>query len=152
MENTKVEPILLDTYLAAIKNSIGCDIFRNLYARVNGEKKDITENGNLSCAFYVSSILFLFKLTKEIHATVDGMMRDLRESGWVEINEPKAGCVLVWAKMDVSNNDYHKHIGFYIGDNKAVSNDSVSGKIAEHNWQFNSKRKMELVLTNPFLL
>ena len=57
----KVVPILIDSYIAIIKNSVGSQLFRNLYAKVNGKKIDITENGKLSCAFYVSSVLLLFK-------------------------------------------------------------------------------------------
>lgn len=91
----KVEPILIDTYLGAIKNSIGSKMFRNLYAKVDGKKVDITKNGNLSCAVFVSSILFLFKLIKGVHATVNGTIRDLKESGWIETKTPEIGCVLV---------------------------------------------------------
>jgi len=77
----KVDLILVKTYLAAIENSVGSKMFRNLYAKVNGKNKDITENGNLSCALYVSSLLYLFKLIKDIHATVSGTLGDLKRSG-----------------------------------------------------------------------
>src|SRR3989344_5072067 len=100
IKKQKVEPILMDTYLAIIKNSIGSKMFSNLYAKLDNKKLDITKNGNLSCAFYVSSILFLFKLVKEIHATVNGTLKDLKESGWTKIEKPRIGCVLIWRETD----------------------------------------------------
>ena len=64
MKKQKVIPILFDTYIVVIKNSVGSNIFRNSYAKVNGKKKDILKNGKVSCAFFVSSILALFPLFK----------------------------------------------------------------------------------------
>ena len=136
IKKQKVEPILMETYLRVIYNSTGSKIFKNLYAKVNGKKTDITQNGHLSCAFYVSSILFLFKLIREIHATVDGTAKDLRKSGWKEIKKPKLGSVLVWKEQrNIDDNKPHKHIGFYIGKAKAISNNSKYGYPTEHNWK-----------------
>jgi len=50
MNKTTVAPVLLDNYLAIVRNSIGSNLFRNLYAEVNGQRQDITNNGELSCA------------------------------------------------------------------------------------------------------
>jgi len=144
----KVTPILADTYLAVIKNSIGSEMFRNLYAEVNGQKTDITKNGDLSCAYYVSSVLYLFKLIGEIHATVRGTIKDLEKSGWVEVGKPKAGCVLVWKEMDFDGEDRHRHIGFYIGEEKAVCNDYKLGYPTEFNWKY---REIESILWHPKL-
>lgn len=147
-EKQKVAPLLNDTYLAVIKNSIGSKLFRNLYAKVDGKKIDIAEKGNLSCAIFVSSILFLFKLIKDVHATVNGTVRDLRESDWVEIKKPKISCVLVWEETDFGNGRLHKHIGFYIGKEKAISNNNKQGYPTKHDWKF---RKIEAMFWNPIL-
>ncbi len=148
---TKVIINLYKSYVSTIKNSIGSNLFQNLYATVDGKEVDITTNGNLSCAYYASSILLIFKLIKSVHATVDGTVRDLKEFGWVEIKEPKIGAVLVWEKVDFGNKQYHKHIGFYIGEEKAISNDQEKGCPNEHDWQFNGKRKIEAIFWNPKL-
>ena len=147
----KVILIIPDTYLAVIKNSIGSNLFRNLYAKVNGKKTDITANGELSCAFYVSSILLLFKFIKEGHATVDSTVKDLKQSGWKKIKKPKIGSIIVWEKKDFGNNNIHKHIGFFIGNNKAVSNSYKLCYPVEHHFIFNGKRKIELILWNQKL-
>ena len=139
---------MADTYIATVKNSIGSKMFRNLYAKVNGQKTDIVQNGNLSCAFYVSSILVLFKLIKEVHATVNGTVRDMKKSGWTETKKPKIGCVLVWQEADFTNGSLHKHIGFYMGNEKAISNNYKKGYPIKHDWKF---RKIELMLWHPDL-
>lgn len=147
----KITPLVFETYLAVIENSIGCKLFRNFYAKVGGKKVDIMRNGELSCAFYVSSILNLFKLISGVHGTVDSTVKDLKQSGWKIIKKPKQGSVLVWQKIDFGNNDVHKHIGFYIGDNQAVSNNYKMGSPVKHGWNFGAKRKVDLILWNPKL-
>lgn len=156
MKKQKVIPILFDTYIAVIENSVGSNIFRNLYAKVNGKKTDITENGNLSCALFVSSVIYWSKLIKNIHATVDGVVKDLEESGWKKVKKPRVGSVLVWEKNDFGSRNFHKHIGFYIGDGKAISNSSKLKQPTEHHWTFgNTKnkpmRKIESIFWNKKL-
>lgn len=147
-----VVPILYDSYLAVIKNSIGSNLFRNYYAEVNGVKTDIIKNGELSCAFFVSSVLILFKLIKEgLHMTVDGTVRDMKQSGWQTIEESKIGSVLVWEALDFGSGGIHKHIGFYVGNDQAISTNYKLGQPAIHQWTFNDKRKIEVMLWNKKL-
>ena len=156
MKKEKVIPILFDTYIAVIKNSVGSKIFRNFYAKVDGKKTDIMKNGVYSCAFFVSSLLYLFKLLKDIHGTVGGTVRDLKHSGWKKIKKPKVGSVLVWESIDCGNNEFHKHIGFYIGNKKAISNSEKLKSPAMHHWTFginknNSVRRIESIFWNKKL-
>ncbi|HLB32488.1 MAG TPA: hypothetical protein VJL27_02955 [Patescibacteria group bacterium] len=144
----KIMPLIFDTYLAVIRNSAGSKLFRNFYAKVDGKKADIMRNGELSCAFYVSSVLVLFKFIIGVHGTVDSTIKDLKDSGWKEIKKPKIGSVLIWEKMDFGNNSIHKHIGFFIGGNKAISNSYKLGYPVEHSWNFNAKRKVDMILWN----
>ncbi len=141
MKKQKVIPIIFDTYIAVIKNSVGSKMFRNFYAKVDGKKTDIMKNGDLSCAWFVSSLLYLFKLIKDAHATVNGTIKDLQQSGWKKIKKPKIGSVIVWEKIDFGNKDFHKHIGFYIGNNKAIStSNSKKGQPIIHHWTYGIKR------------
>lgn len=133
-----------------IKNSVGSKLFRNFYVKNKGKKIDVLRNGELSCAFYVSSILYLFKLIKDTHATVDKTVKDLQESGWKIIKRPKVGSIIVWEKMDFGGGDIHKHIGFYIGKGRAISNNYKLGYPTEHKWIF-PKRKVEMIFWNPRL-
>jgi len=158
MKKQKVIPIIFDTYIAVIKNSMGSKIFRNFYAKVDNKKTDIVKNGGLSCAWFVSSLLYLSKLIKDVHVTVDGTIKDLEQSGWKKIEKPKIGSVIVWEKIDFGNKNFHKHIGFYFGNNKTVSTSSNSkkGQPVIHHWTYGIKRnkpgrKVEAIFWNKKL-
>ena len=124
------------TYLAYILNSVGSKIFRNVYFGAGKYRKDIMKNGELSCAAYVSSLLYLFDLIDKPHATVKSTVKNMIKCGWKEEKTPKKGDVLVW--------DYkksHMHIGFYINGKAAISNNSLkNGKIIKHHPTYNNKR------------
>jgi len=150
MKGNHVTQLIFDTYIGVIRNSVKSRMFRNLYAEVGVKKTDVTENGRLSCAFFVSSLLVIFGLIKSAHATVSGTVRDLEKSGWMKISKPKAGSVLVWKAKKNKKGDIHKHIGFYIGKDKAISNNSRFGYPSVHHWTFGkvnkqSKRKIETI-------
>lgn len=144
-KDNKIEPLLFDTYISAIKNSIGSKTYRQIFAKVNGKKKDITENGNLSCAYYVTSLLLIFKLVNEVHATVSGTVRDIEKSGWTQIDKPKVGAIIVWGKKDFGKGDFHSHIGFYIGKNEAISNSPKKGIVEKHHFTYKNTRKIEKI-------
>ncbi len=150
ISNQTVRPLQFDTYMAVIENSQGSYLFKNMYAAVDGVKTDVTKDGWLSCAFYVSSILVLFKQIKEIHATVASTVRDLEESGWKSIEEPVPGSIIVWKPGQGTNG--HAHIGFYVGNDQAISNDSWKKYPWKGDWKFEGKRDVEKILWNPELM
>jgi len=135
--------------LAILGNSIkGGDnyLFRNLYAINDGQKADILENGKNSCAAFVSWILLALELVKTAHAAVEGTIKDLMSSGWHEISEPKPGAILVWKKMMADDGVEHGHLGFYIGNDEAISNDSRGrGFPWKHHFTYNDTRKIEKI-------
>jgi hypothetical protein len=118
----KIKPILKDSYLAFIKNSAGAKSWRSLYASVGGRKEDILKGGEFSCAYFASSILLIFGLTKNVHATISGTIKDMKASGWREIEKPKPGAVLLWEKQKQGKGEPHFHLGFAINKNQAISN------------------------------
>src|SRR3989338_489865 len=137
----KIVLLPFDTYLGVIKNSVGAKLFRNAYAPINGKKTDLLKNGNVSCAFYVSSLLAMTGLLKNPHTTVSGTIKDLRASGWKITKNPRVGDILVWEAIDFGKNNYHRHIGFYIGNNRAISNNYKKSCPTIHSWNFRGKRK-----------
>lgn len=147
----KLKVALYDSYITAIKNSVGSKLFKNMYVNLNGKKKDIARDGDLSCDIYVSSILLPFGLVDKICATVDGCVSRVTKHGWYEIKEPQIGSVLVWEAKKFKSGETHKHIGFYIGNNKAISNRPEKKSPGIHNWTFNKKRKVIKVLWNDRL-
>ena len=146
----KVKLLIYDTYLAVIKNSVGSKLFRNLYLVKNDKIIDALNNGQFSCAVFVSWILRIFYLITEGHATVDGLMKDLKKSGWYKIEKPKIGSILVWEEIFL-NGTLNKHIGFYIGNKKAISNSRDKKTPVKHHWTFGGKRKIESIFWNSKL-
>ena len=131
-----------DNYLALIKNSVSSTAWRDAYGLINKKKKNLTQSGDLACAYFVSSILKIFNLIKNLHLTVDGVINDLKNSGWKKVTKNKIfpGNVIIWEEK----ND-HRHIGFYLGQGQAVSNDSKIRKIKSHHYTFNGQREIETV-------
>lgn len=130
-----VTPRLFDTYMSVIEGSEGTTMFRHLYADVDGEKKDVADDGDLSCAFYVSSVLSMFDLCDRVHGTVDGTVRAMNEMKWHIISEPQKGAVVVWGPKVGTDGSVHKHIGFCVNENEVMSNIAsrkVPGRHALH--------------------
>lgn len=134
----KIEKLYHKTYLAVLNNSEGSKMFRNFYVQADKQQFDAMENGKLACAFFASSILKIFGCVKEIHGTVEKTVQDLAASGWHRIEKPQDGCVVVWEEEKG-----HKHIGFYLGNEIAISNSSKEGYPIKHHWKFNHKRNIE---------
>ena len=150
-KNQTITLVFFKTYLAVIKNSIGTNMFRTFYARKGSETTDVLEKGNLSCAFYVSSLLLLFKLVKSPHLTVSGLVQDLKTCGWKATKKPNVGDILVWERVALKGGESHKHVGFYIGNGKAISNNYKKGHPVVHSWNFNGKRKVESIFSHKKL-
>ena len=150
MPAKKPKIALKDSYLAMIKNAVGSNNFRGFYLIINGKKEEVTQSGRLSCAFFASSILYFFKLIKNPHLTVSGLQKDLEKSGWKTAKRPRAGAVLVWEQI-VKNGSANRHVGFYLGNDKAISNSAKERKPAMHHWTYNNKRKIEAIYWNKKL-
>jgi len=132
---------LRKNYLAMIEKSEGTRIFQHRFAiDENGKVKDLTERGRLSCAFFVSSILYLCGLISKIHLTVKSTIKDLKKCGWFETSQLKKGCILLWGKKK-----NHYHLGFYLGNKKAISNSPLKRKPIIHHFTFKGKRKIEKI-------
>jgi len=132
-------------------------MFRNFYAIKDDKEIDIFQNGGLSCAAFTSSILYFFNSTLEfmnkpkwianMHANTRSVEKDILQHGWIETKELKVGAILVWEEL----NGY-PHIGFYVGNEKAVSNDSRGkGFPHKHHYTYNDTRKIEKIYWHPEL-
>ncbi|MEK7506550.1 MAG: hypothetical protein AAB566_00640 [Patescibacteria group bacterium] len=138
MKKSPVKILLLDSYLATIKNGVGTKLFRNLFVRTDNKRRDILENGRLSCAVFTSAILLMFGLIKESHATVSGLIKDLEKSGWKKIAKPRPGAILIWDYQNFGK-ERHRHSGFYIGDRQAISNSKTKRSPSKHHWTYGVK-------------
>jgi len=150
-QKPKVQILRVKTMLAMIENSVLTKMFRVCYALVNGEEEEVLQNGNRSCAMYVSSILVLFKLMKEVQLTVHKAVADMETSGWVETKTLLPGCVLVWKEKEYGNGNPRRHIGFYVGNELAVSNDGNTGYPMHHEYKTYNGRGLEKIFSHPAL-
>jgi len=117
-----------------------------MYIKVGKKKIDVLENGDLSCAFFVTVILHMFGLIKEIHTTVNGTIEDMEKTGWKEVKKPKIGDVLIWEKKkQTKRGGGHRHVGFYIGNEQAISNNFKLGVPKINHITYSGKRKVEKI-------
>jgi hypothetical protein len=136
------------SYLAMVRNAARGEnnMFRNLWASVDGEIQDINKNGTLSCSFFASGILYLNKLIRDMHAGVAGLERDMEASGWVVIPELREGAVIVWEPLTGGDGVAHRHVGFSLGDDRAISNGSnTTGTPQEHHSTYGGTRAIERI-------
>ncbi|HUC96694.1 MAG TPA: hypothetical protein VMR16_03470 [Candidatus Saccharimonadales bacterium] len=123
MPNNNPKRIVPKNYQSFIEALPGAAMWRHLYvADQFGNEIDVTENGNKSCAYMVSSVLCIFRLIDMPHATVNTTLEHMEKAGWEKINKPVKGAVVHWAD----------HLGFYLADNFVISNSSSATSVARH--------------------
>lgn len=129
--------LLKKNLLFIAKSAIGTKMFRKLYFSIGGKKIDVLRDGDLSCAFFVSSLLKILGLIGEIHTTVSETEKDMVRHGWRTIKKPEPTAVIIYAPKISRSGETHKHIGIYFGENKVISNrDFVRGpKIDKWNYR-----------------
>lgn len=128
---------LFKTYLAFIYGSIGSRQYRQLYVEKPNGLEDVIGNGDLGCAIVVSSTLTLCGLTRGgVHTTVKETILDLEASGWERSEDLRQGAVIIWEPKLCDDNICHRHIGFFVGGNKAVSNNAREGTPIKHHITF----------------
>ena len=135
----KIERQIEKSFLALLNNSVGSKAFQNFYGLVAGRSQDLMKGGEVSCAFFVSSVCTIFGLSKRMHGTVTTTITDLENSGWTKVARPKIGDILVWEEARG-----HRHIGFYVAKDEAISNSAKKKIIARHHWTFGEKNKQAL--------
>ncbi len=135
-EKPKLE--IFRSYIRTIENSVDSNLFRNLYFRIGHKVVDVLDDGDLSCANYVTATLYLFDLIRERHTTVTGTIDDIKKSGWYEIKKPRKGALILWGykKKDDGTLGKYRHIGFFINNKTAISNSSSARVIARHHPTF----------------
>lgn len=137
----KPKRLYFKTYLQMIRNSVGTEMFRNWYVKTPKEGEfDAMKDGENSCAFYASGLLKIFGKVSSTHGRVESLVKDLENSGWRRAEEPKTGDVLLWEPQKFGD-VWQKHIGFYVGDDKAISTSWTQKKVIEHEKNFGEQNR-----------
>lgn len=128
-------------------------MFRNYYADFDGVRRDTMNDGETSCAFYVSAVLTIFGAFNCTSSTVMGVVKKLEEAGWEKVDTPEPGDVLVWEKV-AFNGEEHEHIGFYVGDEEAISTSTSLKTPVRHDWLFrdHAERKITSIYRGKHLM
>lgn len=129
-----------------VNNSVGTNMFRNFWVSTPEQGLfDALADGDKSCAFFVSGVLDMLKKLGGVHGTVASTEKDLLESGWVLASgDMQEGDVLVWEEAEYEEGRM-RHIGFYVGDDSAVSTSWKTKTIAKHHVTFDGTRKIEKI-------
>lgn len=137
MPDENIQILRRETYLKAIENSIGSRLFNSVFVRFKdtGKTADILNDGMYSCAFFVSSLLYLFQAIDKPHATVTNVKKFLdNDEHWKKTNDAdiEAGDVIFWEKIRFDDGSENAHIGFAVSKDEAVSTDYKQKMIARH--------------------
>lgn len=136
----KITRHIFDTYLSFVEGSVGTDMFRHFWASIDGVRTDTAQDGWTSCALHVSCILTIFKVVNAPHTTVASVVSDLLESGWQKVEIPEPGDVLIYEPVRATPEDEPMdHIGFYVGNDKAVSTSWRERRPILHDWTFRDR-------------
>lgn len=116
---------LLESYMAMVEGSVGSAQWRHLYVRREEDALDVIDDGDLACAYYVSSILHTFNLIDGgVHTTVVEIEHDLLQSGWSLVEEPCPGAIVFWGEKMGDDGRVHRHLGICTSDCMAVHHDA----------------------------
>ncbi|HLD81874.1 MAG TPA: NlpC/P60 family protein [Patescibacteria group bacterium] len=136
---------IFKTYMRTLENAPGTKIFRSVFVNdENGREYDVLRGGELSCAYFVSFVLRAFNLIDAPHSTVATTLARMKKAGWhaVSAHESRSGDVVVWEPVPSADGETHAHIGFYLGNEIAVSNNSQTRVPAKHHMTFKGKRSI----------
>jgi len=149
MADPNIKILRKETFLKAIENSVGSRLFSSLFVmfKDSGEIKDILEDGMYSCAFFVSSILYIVEAIDKPHATVKSIMKLFEEdNNWqkIDLENIEAGDVVFWEKIKFENGSENAHVGFVLNKQEAVSTDSKNKVVSRHPI-VSEKRNVEVI-------
>lgn len=137
MPDQNIEILRRETYIKAIENSIGTRLFNSLFVRYKdtGVIKDILNDGEYSCAFFVSGLLSLTQMISKTSSTVDTLKKDIEsDESWkkVEQEDIQPGDIVFYKKMKFEDGSENAHVGFVLNSNEAVSTDYKNKCVARH--------------------
>ncbi len=144
MTDKNIKVLQRETYLKMIENSPGTRLFNSVIVRYKDTDniKDICNNGEFSCAVFVSSVLYLTHYLNNVSATVLSLQKHLKESGWKIVhNKIQPGDIIIWEPVVFANSTHNKHIGFALSATKAVSTSWQTQQVEKHHITFGIDKK-----------
>jgi hypothetical protein len=147
MDNDQPTKLTRKNFLSSVDGLVGTKMFQHIYVRdEKGSETDALGDGDLSCAYVVSSVLTLYKLIDGPHATVKTTIEKMREGEWRLTSEPVVGAIAYWPA--VKGNE---HIGFVVGDDEIISNSSKERVPVRHNFKMSNGERPTQFYVHPLL-
>lgn len=129
-----------ETFIKAIENSIDSKLFNSIIIKKkDGKMVDLLNDGEYSCASYVSGILTIFNILPKTRSTVKSLTEDLecnKNFMEVPVKNITTGDIIIWSKTKFKNASDNEHVGFAISKEKAISTNYKEKKIIEHHITF----------------
>ncbi|HSW65599.1 MAG TPA: hypothetical protein VLI54_00480 [Bacillota bacterium] len=115
---------------------------RSAESRTGWRIRDVANNGDDSCAAFVSYVLVANNLLGRSRSTVQTMVNAMEDHGWQETGEPVLGGVAVWGCREdiVLDGSNLGHSGIYVGEGRFVSHSSIVFTPVEHPLQLSDGR------------
>jgi hypothetical protein len=101
--------------------------YRNDGSWAEDFKNKVYEGGELGCAVVASGILTHAGVLDKKYASIATMMPALLDKGWVKVDSPQPGDVVVWGPTPSTAG--HGHVGIVTGEDKAVNNSGKGGPV-----------------------
>jgi hypothetical protein len=137
MPDPNIEKLPKETLIQMVKNAPDARLFNSLFVRYKdtGAVKDVCNDGEYSCAFFVSSLLALTGYLEKPHATVAGLRAKMLELPHTKIattEEILPGDIIFWEKIIFEDGSENEHVGFALGNSRAVSTSFKKQCVVEH--------------------
>lgn len=136
--------------LAMINSSVDCDMFARIATLGRDETHQVIRDDELGGCYYVCFLLRGFHLISSIRLTVSGTARQLPRSGWETLDNTGVlapGMIIVWETTGTVTP--RKRIGFYVGDEEAVSTAINRGIPTRHHATFGDQHRIQRVYAHP---
>jgi len=155
-ETGKPKNETLEAFIAYIIKQIGSTEYRQYIATVDGCISDVLQDGQLSCAYFVSNVLLVFRLIKSGHCTVVSTLADMLSCDWRKTGRLLPGAVIVWEKRKQASGISTLHIGLLITPIVAISHVDFYGTVMPHDVHYRfgrdvPPRKIEAIYRHPML-
>jgi len=137
MSDSNIEVLKKETYLKVIENSIGSKLFNSLIVRLkdSGKTVDVLNDGEYSCAFFVSSVLALMQIINKPYSTVKTLIESIEsDDSWKKVDgdNVESGDVVFYKKVKFDDGSENAHVGFVLNKEEAVSTDYKNKMVNKH--------------------
>ena len=131
-----MEILRKETYIKMIENSVGTKLFNSIIIKnETGEVQDLLNDGEYSCALFVSSVLVLHLLLPRARTTVANLEKELTDhKSFIEVPKEsiETGDVIFWESVTYEDGSQNRHVGFAISSHEAISTNYIEKCVVRH--------------------